>query len=517
MGVWWDLATVILLAGTATVLLASPWFPSQDGPVHLYYVDILRGLLAHAGPYSQYFQLKTLLTPYAIEYYSLLALETLFSPAVSEKLMICCYIFTFGFGFRYLVGAVSSERRNPWTLVGIPFCMNLLVYLGFLNYCLGVALTLWMSGLWIRYSERLTPGRVAAILAGFVVMLLAHPIAVAIFLLFLGLHFVVEVSLAAAVASWTWIACLRQRWRPLTLILVMAGTALAWIGMFISDADPGPALPNFVGQFGLLRVVKGELTMWQVSPFTSHLYCAGLTVLAGVAGLTLVQHSWRQEGRLCSVAIAMVATSAICFTLFCFVPPQINGTWFFAQRFPIFAVMFLIAAAAALRPSRSWSTATGILALFVTIGVIAAQWMYVSQIGKQMRPVLEAPAAKPGSIGLIIAVAKVYPEGLSFDPYMWGGVHYFRRSRAILANTPWMDQTHILLRPVHPDRWSFLDPDEEGGPLSKAWDAEPQVLGLDFMVQAGLYDQELDHAIGRTGLRPFSDRSEFLRLYRRQP
>src|SRR5580704_5267237 len=103
---FWTGAMFALLAGTASILLAAPMFPTQDGPVHLYYAGVLHGVLTKSAPYAQHFAIKNLLTPYALEYYSLLALETVFSPTVSEKVLLACYIFTFGLGFRYLVESV---------------------------------------------------------------------------------------------------------------------------------------------------------------------------------------------------------------------------------------------------------------------------------------------------------------------------------------------------------------------------------------------------------------------------
>jgi hypothetical protein len=67
-------------ACAVAMILSLPLFPSQDGQRHLYYADILRGVLAHAGPYAQHFEIKSYVTPYALQYYSLLALETVFPP-----------------------------------------------------------------------------------------------------------------------------------------------------------------------------------------------------------------------------------------------------------------------------------------------------------------------------------------------------------------------------------------------------------------------------------------------------
>src|SRR5664279_1675411 len=197
LDVWWDLAFLVLLASTVAVVLSVPVFPTQDGPVHLYYVDVLRGLLTHSGPYPQYFAIKTFLTPYALEYYVLLGLEMAFAPSMSEKLLLCGYIFAFGLGFRYLVGSVG-DRRNPWTLAAIPFCMNMAVFLGFLNYCYGVTLVFFLSGYWIRHAGRLAARQVAILLAGVILMLVTHPVPAAIFLLFIAFHFAADVLQAVA-------------------------------------------------------------------------------------------------------------------------------------------------------------------------------------------------------------------------------------------------------------------------------------------------------------------------------
>lgn len=510
--VWWNIAAVVLLAGTATILLASPAFPSEDGPVHLYYVDVLHDVIAHRAPYSQYFQLKTLLTPYALEYYSLLALETVFSPLVSEKLLIGLYILLFGVGFHCLVEAVSGERRNPWTLLGIPFCMNMLVYLGFLNYCLGIALMLLMAGLWIRYSVELTPRRVAALLAGFVLILLAHPIALAVFLLLIGLHFVVDFALAPS----AWMQALRDRRLPLALIVIMTVISLGWVRLFVDAASRPSLLPNYATRLGFVYALLTELSLIEVAPLTMAIYRDCLILLLVIAGLMLALRPWKQDGRIRTGAVVLSILSVVCFLLFCFAPAKINGTWYFPERFPILGVLFLIGAAAAMRPTCRWSKTAGVLAIVVTAITIPMQWYAVSEIGGELKPALEAPPVRAGLTGLVIEPPKLYPPGLSFDPYSWGGVHYFRRSKAILANNPWMDQTHIMLRPNRASQWSYLDGDSAGVHMAEELKAGRAAPELDFVVQAGPDAPELSQLVRRLGLRDFPEESKFLRLFRRQ-
>jgi hypothetical protein len=502
------------LALTALIPFAAPVFPSQDGPVHLYYADVLRGILTHSAPYAQYFELKSWLTPYALEYYSLMALETVFPLEVSEKLLLCGYILLFGLGFRYLVESVA-ERGSPWILAGIPFSMHMLVYMGFLNYSFAVALLLILCGLWIRYSGHLTKGRVALLLAGLVLTLLTHPIPVAVFLLFIGLYAAIDLVQDAAAGQWRWKACLRARRRPLVLMAAMATVAILWVALFVDRSQRTPEEPNYASVLGWLRVVVTELVLAPVAPFTSLSYRAGPVLLLGAAGLTFFMGFWKDGRRHRTAAIALAAAGAICFLLYGIVPPRVNGSYYFPERFPILGVLFVLAGAAALGAPRRWSVATGSLAACVAVGVVALQWSHVRELSAQLAPAFTVPPVAAGSLGVIVGPPKSLPDGLAFNPYMWAGAHFFRRSSAILLNAPWMDQPLIMLRPAHPDRWSYLDPDYASQALIGGRRGGTPVPNPDIVVEDGAPDAEIDGLLNRMGWRD-SGGNSFLRIFRRQ-
>jgi hypothetical protein len=515
-GILWDAVAIALLALTALVVLSVRVFPTQDGPVHLYYADILRGLLTHSGPYTQHFEIRAFLTPYALEYYSLLALEMMFSPVMSEKLLICCYIFSFGLGFRYLVESVA-ERRNPWTVVGIPFCMNALVYLGFLNYSMGVALALFLCGSWIRFWSRLTPRRVTGLLAGFALLLFTHPVPTAIFLLFIGLHFLMDLVCTGPAGLRFWLLSLRARWRPLVLIASMGAAAVVWVGMFTDTSQVAPSVPSVAGMYGWIRAALIELQFWPMVPLRSRLYRGCLVVPLAMTLGALLATVWKRRGPASSSAIPLMAISAICFLLYGIVPPVINGSWFFAERFPVFWILFLIAAVAALRPARGLGMAAGALAACVAIGLLLLQWNVVSRIAGDLGPVLDTPVASPGSLGLIIGATTVPGEGLAFDPFMWSGAHYFRRSRAILANTPWMELPLLLIQQKHPDHWSDANPDLAGQLLSDATAAGETLPSLGLVVETGPAGTAAERVMSRMGCSILPGDGRLLRIYRCHP
>jgi hypothetical protein len=514
------MAAIALLACTAIIVLAVPVFPTQDGPIHLYYVDILRDVLRHSGPFVQYFKIKSLLTPYALEYYSLLALESVFSPIFSEKLLICGYIFAFGFGFRYLVNSLG-ERNNPWTLVGIPFCMNLLVYMGFMNYCMAVTLALFLLGFWIRYWVQLHVRHIATLLVCLTFMLLTHPVPVAVFLLCVGMHFGVDLVRFAAGGPGHLALYLREHRRPLAMIAVMGGMSAAWVSMFL-DHRSQPA--TYTPSMSWIGKVTIALKLTGIAPFRSPAYRGGLAILLALACLACVAGVWKHRGRVSSPAVALFASSAICFTVFCFAPFTVNDGGFFPNRFGIFGIVLLLGAASAFHPPRRWSLAAGLIAFCVAAASLPLQWVTVSRIAREIRPALDAPPADAESVGIIIGQPRLegtgepkYAPDLFFDPFLWSGAHYFRRSKAILTNTPWMNFPIIMIQPLHPDRWSYQDPAPAGLSLQTAFDEGDAVPELNLLVLEGPPDRKMEEIITRSHGVPLIQSNGEIGIFKRHP
>jgi hypothetical protein len=509
----WTWTALVLLACTASIPLAAPLFPTQDGPVHLYYTDVLRGVLTHSAPYAQHFRIKSLLTPYASEYYGLLALELLFSPDWSEKLLVIGYIFAFGFGFRYLVESVA-EKGSPWTIAGLPFCLHMLLYMGFLNYSLALAVLLFQCGCWIRYADRLTARRVAALTGGLVLMLLTHPVPAAVFLAFAGLYTLTEMAYDAA-AGESWRKFWRVRRAPLALCVAMALVSMAWVSRFLERVPSGAFDRSYVSMWGWFNAVATELQLYPVAAFNLFRDRAGAMVLMAFTGIALVAGLWQNRRNIRPAATALLVSSGACFLLYCVVPERMNASFYFAERFPILWVLFLLAGTAALPLSRRWSIAAGGLAVCVTAILLLQQRANVAAIGSRIARMQQLPPPKAGSVGLIAAASRETPHGLQFHPYMWSAAHYFRRSRAILANDPWMNSPLIMLAPVRADRWSYLDPGDAGKALIGGKVSGEDTRDLDFVVQMGPPDSGIDGLMHRYGWSDTGRPNALLRIYRR--
>jgi len=175
------------------------------------------------------------------------------------------------------------------------------------------------------------------------------------------------------------------------------------------------------------------------------------------------------------------------------------------------------------------------MAFGVTCALLPMQWAIVSRIAREIRPALDTPPAQPGSVGLIISEPRYddasragpgsvgiiaepkYASDLSFDPFLWSGAHYFRRSKAILANAPWMDLPIIMIRPLNEDRWSFLDPPVAESSLRTALSRGDEVPELGLLVVVGPSDAETEEIIGRSHSVELTNSNQEIRIYSRTP
>jgi hypothetical protein len=144
-------------------------------------------------------------------------------------------------------------------------------------------------------------------------------------------------------------------------------------------------------------------------------------------------------------------------------------------------------------------------------GSLLQQWNFVRSFERTTSAALRTMPAKAGSVGLLIGHPKNMPEGLGFDPYRWEGVHYFRRSQAILANNPWMSNAYLIIRPRDPDGWSFLEPEQ----ASRSLAAATGETGFDFVVQNEPFDAGMDAILSRQKFTRSSGESGGLRIVAR--
>ncbi len=193
------------------------YLPSTDGPSHTYNAWVLGQLVGPAPEPApllrQYYYLNPEPVPNSLTHVALLALMWALPPAAAEKALLSLYVLLAAGALWYLAGAIDGERA--WlALLGLPFVWNLLLGLGFYNYCFSVALFLLALAWWWRHRDR--PGLAFAVVLDTLLVLcyFAHILGAVLALAGIGVLWL---------ASWR-----RERWRGhlAHLVILVPGAAL---------------------------------------------------------------------------------------------------------------------------------------------------------------------------------------------------------------------------------------------------------------------------------------------------
>lgn len=157
------------------------YFPSQDGPSHVYITEVLSSLASGETAYRDHLRLNVRPFPNWSAYGVMWAFQLFFSPLASEKLFLSLYLGLMVFSFWYLLSALGPSRRL-WSLLSFFFAYNWTLFMGFYNFCLGVPLVALSLGFWWRWRDKwgLGPGVVLAALL--VLVYFSHPLPLALVL-----------------------------------------------------------------------------------------------------------------------------------------------------------------------------------------------------------------------------------------------------------------------------------------------------------------------------------------------
>ncbi len=442
------IALILCVLFVAFVVVRWPVVPSQDGPMHLYYVDVARDSFAAHSPYGGYYALRKVLPPYLFHYAFLAALDQWLDPVWAEKTLLILYILAAVMGLVFLAGSAGARAPALAALAGIPFILNWTVMMGFINFNLSCAVCLFLIGFWLRFHAAFTIGRRLAVALLFFLMASMHPIPVALFMLFVFVHAVCvnahlmrRGSFGAAAA-----AVLRMLIFPCLLCVPVA----VWVAAINFGTPTPPAVSNGPGVAGRLR--EGVL-MWIEAPLNTHLYryeMLAFLVLLGLIG-------WMAfRGRRLSVALSSIlATAVVCWFLYLVAPGGVSGNSFFPVRFLVFSLLLLVVVAVACAAaSPRFLVTAALLSLAVSLTLIVQFDRGLSPAARAIAGDIKAlPAVKESARGVLVSFGKTdYCAHCTQSALMHAGVEYFRLRRAILMNGIWVrfPMTVVDTRVKHP-------------------------------------------------------------------
>jgi hypothetical protein len=127
-------------------LFSTTYFPTLDGPAHLYNARLL-GHYASNATISTFFSVNYTPSPNLFGHVSLYILDHVFSSAVSEKIIVLFYFLSFPLGFRYFMRSYSRENLF-FSLIAIPLSHSCLMYMGFYNFSISFSFMFFALGLY---------------------------------------------------------------------------------------------------------------------------------------------------------------------------------------------------------------------------------------------------------------------------------------------------------------------------------------------------------------------------------
>ena len=453
------LLTIAAIAYCAWIM-SLPLFPTQDGPAHLYYVRIMQALLFHRDPgiFPQFFFIKHLAPPYALYYYLLLSLGHFVSLVTADKLVICLYVVLFLFGFRYLARSLGPSG-DAMSLFAVPYVLNWPLGMGFVNFCLSLALACWGLGLWCRVAQQPTSPSNRRRLILFVLLawtiMFTHPVPLLCLLGFCFLELCVRVVRTRT---------LSPAFRRDAVAFFLSCTTLLYVKAFTTSHVAQQIDPiHKTYREAVSSVIEGIAILGTVDAFSPRtllsvahrvsiyvLFFAAIVFAVLQAWRSFRNHTWRLADTWSILALLLWVTVPI-------LPPDMNNSHLFSSRLMIFAVLAAFAGASGLilprfHPQRIFTACAAIAFVVLTITLIRAQ----QAITPVARDIAQLENLPPPPQGIYLALLNPgYPKAavdLTYDPYWWSATRPLRRSNSILFDSPWLDLPIIPIgaKPIMP-------------------------------------------------------------------
>ena len=515
------LLLVLITSAYCLWVLSLPLFPTQDGPMHLYYTHVLHALLfGSPGIYSRFYAIRHILPPYALYYYTLMLLSHFVPLILADKLVVCIYLLCFAFGFRFLATSVGP-RGNLMALLATPLLLNWSLGMGFLNFCLSSAIVLWALGLWCRASGTLSSPASSARRLGFVLLayiaMFTHPIPILMLVTFCLIDIGIRVLLHRRRRSLT----------PLRLTsdlfaLAAAMGTLLYVKLFtVKVAVPQASTLKHAGflheSFANARFYALQRSLSYFGghapiDFASRILLASLLLLP----LALALHQRLRNHRLGLWTLGdtwLVVSLTLSLSL-PFIPNEVNNAHYFGARLVPFALLAALAAASA----STWSpqasstqtkrsTRSAGLAFALTVTILSVNLVFLVTAESRIRPVARnlvtlanTPPPFTQQVGLLLASPTyLRPGNLSFDPYYWSGATFFRQTESVLYNSPW------LIFSVMPLQATDLMPTNRISPIAME---QPEIFTTLLESRPAIRRQTLPQAsfaINNSGANPASD------------
>lgn len=141
----------LLLSGHIILVWILPYFPTQDGPSHMYNLVILNDLVHGGKDWSNYYIINYRLVPNLGFHVIAFPLLQIWSPIVTEKVFVTLYAILLGSGYLYFLHSFEKPLF-PRAYFMLPVIFNFTLLMG--NYSYTIAIPVYIVGLGLQWKFR---------------------------------------------------------------------------------------------------------------------------------------------------------------------------------------------------------------------------------------------------------------------------------------------------------------------------------------------------------------------------
>ena len=155
-----SILTVILFVIHLLPIWIFRYFPSQDGPSHLYNAYLLK---EYHNPENskirEIFKINLTLFPNWSSHALMALLMHVFPPRVTEKLLVSLCVALLPVSLYCFLRSVDP-KKTPFSLLGFLYAYNYMLHMGFYNFALSMSLFFFTMGYWWKHKDAMNPSRI---------------------------------------------------------------------------------------------------------------------------------------------------------------------------------------------------------------------------------------------------------------------------------------------------------------------------------------------------------------------
>ena len=327
-----NLFIITVLIYTAAVLLPYA-FVTHDGPSHVYNAHIINKLLFSDGSvYEKYHIINpNWVQPNLIGYLLLCFLQLIVPYLWAEKILIAVYVLLFSFGFRFFLKQVSAEA-DWYSLLIFPFILNAVLFWGFYNFLIGMALSFWFIGLYEKYRMKFGFIRLMQLVFWSLIVYFSH----ALVFLFCGLY--VFVRIVADIIKLRNFKTQTFSHIILSVLVFMPGIILLVI-YFFHQKDAPVAYENGYQIFTRLSSLWFAIGSLSFTGYSEGSYLKMLYAILMILSVLKFYYIWKFKQRIVSPSFII---AGFYFLIYLFLPNSVAGGGIILPRLNLMLFLFWI-------------------------------------------------------------------------------------------------------------------------------------------------------------------------------